>query len=189
VISLSVGHLDKPLSITVLRRLWTLKAGQKGDKEERNRADQISPRRPEVHRVGVMHSYPNDGLNFFSPDPWWCISDIRSVLEDIFARNIPPHATLDEVAVSQTVFRLHISIGSCGANRRGGEEQPRHSSPSTTETTTQRESRGSRSCCRSSGIFLTSQGLGLLYLCPVIFFVFHPATKTPPASLQAAASR
>jgi hypothetical protein len=107
----------------------------KGDKEERNRADQISPRRPEVHRVGVMHLYPNDGLNFCSPDPWWCISDIRSGLEDRFASYIPPHATLNEVVVSQTVSRLHISIGSCGANRRGGEGQPRHSSPSTTETT------------------------------------------------------
>jgi hypothetical protein len=40
-------------------------------KESRNKSTtvEMSPRRPEVGRIGVMHSHLDDGLNFSSPDP------------------------------------------------------------------------------------------------------------------------
>jgi hypothetical protein len=118
--------------------------------EDSNRAVQISPRRPEVGRIGVMHLHPNDGLNFFSPDPWWCISSIRSVLEVTFPyiSHLTPR--------SKTLVFLETSSG-CTYPRElrsksaAGEGINNPAISSTTETTNQ--SRGNRSYCKTPGLF------------------------------------
>jgi hypothetical protein len=67
-------------------------------------------------------------------------------------KDITPHATLEDVGVSRDITRLHISIRAAEQiGRGGGKQQPRHLHLQRKLPTNQ--SRGNRSCCRSSELF------------------------------------
>jgi hypothetical protein len=68
-------------------------------------------------------------------------------------KDITPRATLEDVGVSQDITRLHISIRAAEQiGRGGGKQQPRHLHLQRRKLPTN-QSRGNRSCCRSSELF------------------------------------